>query len=110
MLSTDGDPKAQDRKLWYVGALHRLSSKNQLNAISRSSQLVNKNTNAIVAESHSRKRSSIFTKPRDMGLEISHVVSHAADIVLLTFILVWKERQVRRPGSSDGLLPVEFWQ
>jgi len=31
-----------------------------------------------------------------MSLEISPVVSHAVDIVLLTFLLVWSER--RREG------------
>ena len=61
--------------------------------ISRSPQLVNKDTKETVAESHSHRRSSIFRKPRDMSLEISEVVSHAVDMVLLTFILVWSERQ-----------------
>jgi hypothetical protein len=28
-----------------------------------------------------------------MSLEISDVISHAVDVVLLTFILVWRERQ-----------------
>ena len=58
-----------------------------------SSQLVNKVTGEIVAQSHSRIRSSFFRKPRDMSLEISDAVSHAVDVVLLTFILVWRERQ-----------------
>jgi len=64
-------------------------------------QLVNKDTNATVAESHSRIRSSFFRKPRDMSLEISEVVSHAVDIILLTFILVWKERQSERSKRVD---------
>jgi hypothetical protein len=61
-----------------------------------SPQLVNKDTKATVAQSRSRIRSSMFKKPRDMGLEISEVVSHAADVLLLTFILVWKKRQNER--------------
>ena len=56
-------------------------------------QLVNKATGEIVAQSHSRIRSSFFRKPRDMSLEISDMISHAVDVVLLTFILVWRERQ-----------------
>jgi hypothetical protein len=28
-----------------------------------------------------------------MSLEISEAISHAVDVVLLTFILVWRERQ-----------------
>jgi hypothetical protein len=47
----------------------------------------------------------MFRKSRDMGLEISEVVSHAVDILLLTFILVWKERQSERANvfRSPGL-------
>jgi hypothetical protein len=97
-LSTDGNPKAQVRRLWYVDAIH-LSQK--LDSISYSPQLVNKDTNATIALSHSRIRNSIFRKPRDMGLEISEVVSHAVDIVLLTFILVWRERQTAKLKSVD---------
>lgn len=65
-----------------------------LNPISLiSSQLVNKVTGKIAAQSHRRIRSSFFRKPRDMSLEVSNAVSHAVDVVLLTFMLVWKERQ-----------------
>ena len=32
-----------------------------------------------------------------MGLEISGVVFLAVDVILLTFILVWKERQKIKP-------------
>jgi len=40
----------------------------------------------------------LFKKARDMGLEISGVVVLAADVILLTFVFVWKERQkVIRP-------------
>jgi len=51
--------------------------------------------NKTVAESHSKRRSSFFRKARDMGLEISGVVSLAVDVILLTFIFAWKERQKR---------------
>jgi hypothetical protein len=68
---------------------------------SYSPQLVNKDTNATVAQSRSRILTSIFKKPRDMGFEISEVVSHAVDVVLLTFILVWRERQNERSKNSD---------
>ena len=38
-----------------------------------------------------------------MSLEISQKISLAVDIVLLTFILVWTERQNRKPGDfSDN--------
>jgi hypothetical protein len=84
--------------LWYVNAIRLSQNSTPSLALL---QLVNKDTNAIVAESHSRKRSSIFRKPRDMGLEISEAISHAADIVLLTFILVWRERKSERVKSTD---------
>ena len=32
-----------------------------------------------------------------MRLEISEKISYAVDVVLLTFILVWRERQNMRP-------------
>lgn len=59
-------------------------------------QLVNKDTNEIVARSHARVRNSFFRKPRNMSLEISSKILPAMDIVLLTFILVWWERQTER--------------
>lgn len=62
--------------------------------------LVNKVTGGIVAQSHSRIRSSFFRKPRDMSLEISDGISHAVDVVLLTFILVWRERQSEKSAGS----------
>ena len=34
-----------------------------------------------------------------MSLEISATISHAIDVVLLTFILVWMERQNERSKS-----------
>ena len=64
-------------------------------------QLVNKDTNATAAQSHSRVRSSIFRKPRDMSLEISQALSHAVDIVLLTFFLVWMVRQNERSKVAE---------
>jgi len=39
-----------------------------------------------------------------MCLEISEVISHAVDVVLLTFILVWKERQDERVTNIDMML------
>ena len=72
----------------------------KLNSGSRTPQLVDKATNATVAQSHSRIRSSIFKKPRDMSLEISQTVSHAVDIVLLTFTLVWMQRQNERAKNT----------
>ena len=42
-----------------------------------------------------------------MSLEISDAVSLAVDVVLLTFILAWSERQNERlkirPPASDGI-------
>ena len=79
---------------------------------------MNKETKQTVAQSHSRIRDGFFKKARDMSLEISPGISPAVDIVLLTFILVWVERQnekVENPeiwyGASVGVplssLPVE---
>ena len=73
----------------------------KLDSISFPLQLVNKDTNATVAESHGRRQSSLFRKPRNMNLEISEVVSHAVDVVLLTFILAWMERQNERSKSAN---------
>ena len=52
-----------------------------------------------------------------MSFEISSTISHAVDTVLLTFILVWMERQSERtrsvnlwsalPAEPLSLLPVE---
>lgn len=36
-----------------------------------------------------------------MSLEISQAVSNAVDLVFLTFILVWKERQSERSKGID---------
>ena len=36
-----------------------------------------------------------------MSLEISEVVALAVDVVLLTFILVWEERQHQRVGATN---------
>jgi len=66
--------------------------------------LVADDGSATVAQSHSRRRSSLFRKSRDMSLEVSEVVDHAVDVILLTFILVWRERQNERtkPGLALG--------
>jgi len=41
-----------------------------------------------------------------MSLEISQAVSNAVDLVLLTFILVWKERQGERSKNMDMVFEV----
>ena len=46
----------------------------------------------------------MFRKPRDMSFEISESVSHAVDVVLLTFIIVWRERQNERSKSYGGFV------
>ena len=38
-----------------------------------------------------------------MSLEISEVVALAVDVILLTFILVWRERQNEKLRSIEGL-------
>ena len=40
-----------------------------------------------------------------MGLEISEAVSLAADVVLLTFILVWNVRQSERTKGIGAMFP-----
>ena len=89
-------------------ALSMFTHLDKLNPISCAPQLVNKATNATVAQSHSHIRSSIFKKPRDMSLEISQTASHAVDVVLLTFILVWMERKNERAKSAASLGRVAF--
>jgi hypothetical protein len=80
--------------------ISRLSTNKQLNFTSCFHQLVGKG-NRIAAESHSKRRNSLFRKARDMGLEISGTVALAADVILLTFIFVWKERQKGgKPGAG----------
>lgn len=64
-------------------------------------QLVNEDTNATVAESQSRKQSSFF---RSMSLEISETMSLAVDIILLTFVLAWSERQNERSKHKPPML------
>ena len=97
--STDGNLKARAQRWWWVNSSLPDPDK-LLSPISDPPQLVNNETNATVAESHSRRRGSIFRKTRDMGLEISGTVSLAVDVVLLTFILVWGERQNDRSESK----------
>jgi len=63
--------------------------------------LVDRTTNKTAAESHSRIRGNFFRKPRDMSLETSATISHAIDVVLLTFILVWMERQNERSKTFN---------
>ena len=70
-----------------------------LNSTACSHQLVTKDSRTV-AESHSKRRSSLFRRARDMGLEISGTVALAVDVILLTFIFVWKER---RKGDRVGI-------
>jgi hypothetical protein len=60
------------------------------------SQLVNSDTKAVVVESHRQVTGSgsfIKTKtPRYMNLDIAEEVVEYTDLILLTFLLVWKER------------------
>ena len=50
-----------------------------------------------------------------MSLEISEVVAIAVDVILLTFILVWRERQHQRvkspimPDGDEVVVPVINW-
>jgi len=99
----------EDQRGWFksrcTSAVFTIAFSKKLNSASRPLQLVNKDTNETVAESHSQRRSSIFRKPRNMSLEISQAVSHAVDIVLLTFILVWRERrrEERAPNLGESI-------
>ena len=82
------------------GRLTDIITDKRLSSTSSSHQLVTKG-NTTVAESHSKRRSSFFRRARDMGLEISGTVAPAVDVILLTFIFVWKERQKRtKVGGS----------
>ena len=102
--STDGNPKGRAQRWWWVNSSLPDPDK-PLSPISDPPQLVNNETNATVAESHSRRRGGIFRKARDMGLEISEAVSLAADVVLLTFILVWNVRQSERMRGNGAASP-----
>lgn len=66
-------------------------------------QLVNSNTKAIVVESHRRiTAGGNFLKaktPRCMNLDIADEVVEYAELVLLTFLLVWRERVGERAKS-----------
>ena len=75
----------------------------ELNSTPYSHQLTTK-SNTTVVKSHSKRRSGLFRKPRNMGLEISGAVALAVDVILLTFIFVWEERKkVTKLGA--GFLP-----
>ena len=68
-------------------------------------QLVNTETKAVVVESHRRiTGGSTFLKtktPRYMNLDIADEVVECAELILLTFLLVWKERVGARAKSSE---------
>jgi len=65
--------------------------------------LVNSNTKAVVVESHRRITgggSFLKTKPpRHMNLDIADEVVEHTELILLTFLLVWKERVSERAKS-----------
>jgi hypothetical protein len=67
-------------------------------------QLVNSDTKAVVVESHRRITGSggfMKTKtPRYMNLDIADEVVEYIDLILLTFLLVWKERVGERAKSA----------
>ncbi|KAF9645610.1 hypothetical protein BDM02DRAFT_489280 [Thelephora ganbajun] len=75
--------------------------------------LVNNDTKAVVVESHRRitgNGSFLKTKtPRYMNLDIGGEVVEHTELVLLTFILVWKERIGERaksvPAGLRGIAP-----
>lgn len=102
ILNTGGNPKVQAPRSWYVETPRSPISKSSTPPLA-APQLVKKDTGETAAQSHSRIRSSIFKKPRDMSLEISQALSHAVDVVLLTFILVWTERHNERAKNSVEL-------
>lgn len=66
--------------------------------------LVNSDTKAVVAESHRQVTGSgsfIKTKtPRYMNLDVAGEVVDYVDLILLTFLLVWKERVSERAKST----------
>jgi len=66
--------------------------------------LVNNDTKAVVVESHRRVTESgsfIKTKtPRCMNLDIADEVVEYTELILLTFLLVWKERVSQRAKTS----------
>jgi hypothetical protein len=105
-LSTDGSPKGQDQKLWYVNIASTPASTRTSASLTWRFQLVDQESNKTVAQSHSRIQSSLFKKPRDMSLEILEPISHAVDTVLLTFILVWRERHNERSKDLGKFTPL----
>lgn len=75
-------------------------------------QLVNNDTKAVVVESHRQVTGSgslIKTKtPRCMNLDIADEVAEYTELVLLTFLLVWKERvgeRVKTPFTDRSAAP-----
>jgi len=83
-----------------VGSTEKLpDAGKRLNSTSRFHQLVRNHDNTTVAQPHSRTRSGFFRKPREMALEIALSVAYAVDIILVTFILVRRERESERTKS-----------
>ena len=73
--------------------------------LTRIAQLVNTDTKAVVVESHRRiTGGGNFLKaktPRYMNLDIADEVVEFSELILLTFLLVWKERVGARAKSSE---------
>jgi len=100
MSCTSGKPKAPDPNSSYA---QPLSPPNL--PLTHTTQLVNTDTKAVVVESHRRITSTgTFLKsktPRSMNLDIADEVVEYAELILLTFLLVWKERVGARAKSSE---------
>jgi hypothetical protein len=90
-FSTNGKPRERDPNSSYVKILDPFKIK-----LANFSQLVNSDTKAVVVESHRRVTGGgIFTKtktPRSMNLDIAAEVVECTELILLTSLLVWKER------------------
>ena len=91
---------------------HRVQARRTSNLIrffgimlTRIAQLVNTDTKAVVVESHRRiTGGGNFLKaktPRYMNLDIADEVVEFSELILLTFLLVWKERVGARAKSSE---------
>ena len=111
--STNGSQKARAQKSWCVHPTKKKKRSPYPGSLIKKGvppQLVNKDTNEPpVAQSHSRIRGGFFRKRRDMSLEISAPVSQAVDVVLLTFILVWRERlagKIKPTGDFPDMIPL----
>ena len=102
MSSTSGKPRELDQNSSYVD----IQPPPELN-LPRFFQLVNTDTKAVVVESHRRITgggSFLKTKtPRHMNLDIADEVVEYTELILLTFLLVWKERVGERAKTVSEL-------